>query len=65
MLYSPPGMVSNVMVVDVADSIVGGAGANCTALAIVPVAGEVMLPLQFAADTSTDIVSPMSPAWMV
>ena len=60
MLYSPPGMASKMMVVLAALANVGAAGVSCVALVMVAVAEEVMVPVQFEADTSTDMASPMS-----
>ena len=65
MLYSQPATVDSVMVSGVLLAIVGAAGADGVAFPMVAVAAEVMVPEQFEADTSTEIVSPMSAAWRV
>ena len=59
-LYSHPVTVLSVMLFVVTDNNVGAAGAVCAALVTAAVAGEVTLPLQLAADTSTVMVLPMS-----
>ena len=60
MLYSQPETVLSVMFVAVEDANVGAAGAVCGAFVTVAVLGEVTLPLQFAAATTTLICCPMS-----
>ena len=52
------------MLVAVLLAIVGAVGAVCVALATAAVAADVMLPVQFAAETVTVIVLPMSSAAM-
>ena len=51
--YSHPVMVLSVMLVAVLDAIVGAEGAAWVALATVAVAGDVTLPEQLAAFTTT------------
>ena len=59
-LYSQPATVFNVMLLVVLLAIVGAVGAACVAFPTVAVAAEVMLPVQFAAETVTEMVAPMS-----
>ena len=59
-LYSHPVMVLSVMLVVVRLFIVGAAGVAGVALVTVGVGAEVMLPVQFDADTVTVIVLPIS-----
>ena len=60
MLYSQPDISTRMISVAVALSNIGADGAVCDALEIVAVGSDVTEPSQFAADTVTVIVEPMS-----
>jgi hypothetical protein len=64
-LYSHPETVVSVILLGVLLAMVGAAGAVCVALVTATVAGEVTLPLQLAAETTTVMVLPMSAATKV
>jgi hypothetical protein len=57
LLNSQSAMAVSVMLFAVADANVGAAGAVCVCLVIGPTAGEVILPVQLFAVTTTDILA--------